>query len=108
MLLSVATSCMLPEITRAVADRAAPSGPHDPRRAQVSQTRSCESSDHRLGPSAVRPAPDITMAMVDTFLTKMYRSNADFVFTVTRDNELFVRCGVAQFDGTNNAEQQSG
>ena len=26
--------------------------------------------------------------MVDTFLTKMYRSNADFVFTVTRD---FVR-----------------
>ena len=28
------------------------------------------------------------MAMVDSFLTKMYRSNADFVFTVTRD---FVR-----------------
>jgi pimeloyl-ACP methyl ester carboxylesterase len=32
--------------------------------------------------------PDITMAMVDSFLNKMYRSNADFVFTVTRD---FVR-----------------
>ena len=28
------------------------------------------------------------MAMVDAFLTKMYRSNPDFVFTVTRD---FVR-----------------
>ncbi len=32
--------------------------------------------------------PDITMAMVDTFLSKMYRSNPDFVFTVTRE---FVR-----------------
>jgi hypothetical protein len=35
------------------------------------------------------------MAMVDAFLTKMYRSNADFVFTVTRDNALFVRGGGA-------------
>ena len=32
--------------------------------------------------------PDITMEMVDAFLNQMYRSNADFVFTVTRD---FVR-----------------
>src|SRR5919109_5641412 len=33
--------------------------------------------------------PDITMAMVDTFLTTMYRgARADFVYTVTRD---FVR-----------------
>ena len=32
--------------------------------------------------------PDITMEMVDAFLTKMYRTDADFVFTVTRD---FVR-----------------
>ena len=32
--------------------------------------------------------PDITMVMVDKFLIKMYRSNPDFVFTVTRD---FVR-----------------
>ena len=31
---------------------------------------------------------DITMEMVDKFLTKMYRTNPDFVFTVTRD---FVR-----------------
>jgi pimeloyl-ACP methyl ester carboxylesterase len=32
--------------------------------------------------------PEITMAMVDAFLKKMYLSNPDFVFTVTRD---FVR-----------------
>jgi pimeloyl-ACP methyl ester carboxylesterase len=32
--------------------------------------------------------PDITMEMVDKFLTKMYRANPDFVFTVSRD---FVR-----------------
>jgi pimeloyl-ACP methyl ester carboxylesterase len=40
------------------------------------------------GPALVARRPDITMAMVDRFLSKMYRSNADFVFTVTRD---FVR-----------------
>ena len=32
--------------------------------------------------------PDITMEMVDAFLNRMYRTDADFVFTVTRD---FVR-----------------
>jgi pimeloyl-ACP methyl ester carboxylesterase len=40
------------------------------------------------GPALCARRPDITMAMVDAFLTKMYRTNADFVFTVTRD---FVR-----------------
>jgi len=40
------------------------------------------------GPALVKRRPDITMAMVDEFLTRMYRTNADFVFTVTRD---FVR-----------------
>jgi pimeloyl-ACP methyl ester carboxylesterase len=40
------------------------------------------------GPALCARRPDITMAMVDKFLSKMYRSNADFVFTVTRD---FVR-----------------
>ena len=40
------------------------------------------------GPELVKRRPDITMAMVDQFLTKMYRTNPDFVFTVTRD---FVR-----------------
>jgi len=40
------------------------------------------------GPELVKRRPDIKMEMVDKFLTKMYRSNPDFVFTVTRD---FVR-----------------
>jgi pimeloyl-ACP methyl ester carboxylesterase len=40
------------------------------------------------GPPLCARRPEITMAMVDAFLNKMYRSNADFVFTVTRD---FVR-----------------
>ncbi len=40
------------------------------------------------GPELVKRRPDITMEMVDAFLTKMFRNNADFVFTVTRD---FVR-----------------
>jgi pimeloyl-ACP methyl ester carboxylesterase len=40
------------------------------------------------GPGLCASRPDITMAMVDAFLNKMYRSNPDFVFTVTRD---FVR-----------------
>ena len=40
------------------------------------------------GPELVKRRPDIKMEMVDKFLTKMYRTNPDFVFTVTRD---FVR-----------------
>ena len=40
------------------------------------------------GPELVKRRPEITMAMVEKFLTKMYRTNPDFVFTVTRD---FVR-----------------
>jgi pimeloyl-ACP methyl ester carboxylesterase len=40
------------------------------------------------GPALVAKRPDIKMETVDKFLTKMYRSNPDFVFTVTRD---FVR-----------------
>ncbi len=40
------------------------------------------------GPDLVKRRPDITMDMVQKFLTKMYRNNPDFVFTVTRD---FVR-----------------
>jgi hypothetical protein len=39
-------------------------------------------------PELVKRRPEITMEMVDKFLTRMYRTNADFVFTVTRD---FVR-----------------
>ncbi len=40
------------------------------------------------GPELVKRRPDITMETVDKFLTRMYRTNPDFVFTVTRD---FVR-----------------
>jgi pimeloyl-ACP methyl ester carboxylesterase len=40
------------------------------------------------GPELVKHRPEITMETVDKFLTKMYRTNPDFVFTVTRD---FVR-----------------
>jgi pimeloyl-ACP methyl ester carboxylesterase len=40
------------------------------------------------GPELCARRPDVTMAMVDAFLHKMYRANPDFVFTVTRD---FVR-----------------
>jgi pimeloyl-ACP methyl ester carboxylesterase len=40
------------------------------------------------GPALCARRPDITMAMVDAFLNKLYRANSDFVFTVARD---FVR-----------------
>src|SRR2546430_3856928 len=40
------------------------------------------------GPALTARRHDITMEMVDRFLTRMYRTNPDFVFTVTRD---FVR-----------------
>jgi pimeloyl-ACP methyl ester carboxylesterase len=40
------------------------------------------------GPDLVKRRPEITMAMVQQYLTKMYRANPDFVYTVTRD---FVR-----------------
>jgi len=40
------------------------------------------------GPDLVKRRPDITMEMVEKYLTKMYRNNPDFVLTVTRD---FVR-----------------
>lgn len=40
------------------------------------------------GPDLIARRPDITLAIVDKFLTRMYRSDPDFVFTVTRE---FVR-----------------
>ena len=43
---------------------------------------------YRAGPALSARRPDITMEIVDRFLTRMYRTNADFVYTVTRD---FVR-----------------
>jgi pimeloyl-ACP methyl ester carboxylesterase len=40
------------------------------------------------GPELVKKRPDVTMEMVDRFLTRMYKTNPDFVWTVSRD---FVR-----------------
>ncbi|MEY4966016.1 MAG: hypothetical protein RL274_1599 [Pseudomonadota bacterium] len=40
------------------------------------------------GPDLVKRRPDISMTTVEKYLTSMYRTNPDFVFTVTRD---FVR-----------------
>jgi pimeloyl-ACP methyl ester carboxylesterase len=40
------------------------------------------------GPALVAKRPEITMEQVDKFVTKMYRTDPDFVFTVSRD---FVR-----------------
>jgi pimeloyl-ACP methyl ester carboxylesterase len=40
------------------------------------------------GPALCARRPEITMEMVSAFLSRMYRNNGDFVFTVTRD---FVR-----------------
>jgi pimeloyl-ACP methyl ester carboxylesterase len=49
---------------------------------------SYQNSMKSWGPELCARRPDITMAMVDTFLTNMYRARADFVYTVSRD---FVR-----------------
>jgi pimeloyl-ACP methyl ester carboxylesterase len=37
------------------------------------------------GPDYVKRHPNVTMAQVEQFLTKMYKSNPDFVWSVTRD-----------------------
>ncbi len=39
----------------------------------------------RWGPELVERRPEITMEMVERFLTGMFRTDPDFVFTVTRD-----------------------
>jgi pimeloyl-ACP methyl ester carboxylesterase len=51
-------------------------------------TLSYDNNMKTWGPELCARRPDITMAMVDKFLTSMYRARADFVYTVTRD---FVR-----------------
>lgn len=40
------------------------------------------------GPELIKRRPELTMDMIDKFLTRMYLTDADFLFTVTRD---FVR-----------------
>jgi pimeloyl-ACP methyl ester carboxylesterase len=47
-----------------------------------------ENNMKNWGPPLTERRPDITLALVDKFLTAMYRTDPDFVFTVTRD---FVR-----------------
>ena len=47
-----------------------------------------ENSMKAWAPEFMKRRPEITKELVETFLTRMYRTNADFVFTVTRD---FVR-----------------
>jgi pimeloyl-ACP methyl ester carboxylesterase len=47
-----------------------------------------ETNSTGWGPAIMAKRKDITKDMVDKFLTRMYRTNPDFVFTVTRD---FVR-----------------
>lgn len=47
-----------------------------------------EANMKNWAPAFVKTRPDVTMAAVDTFMTRMYRTDADFVFTVSRD---FVR-----------------
>jgi pimeloyl-ACP methyl ester carboxylesterase len=47
-----------------------------------------DNNSKNWGPELVKRRPDVTMDQVDKFLTRMYRTNPDFVFTVTRD---FVR-----------------
>jgi hypothetical protein len=37
------------------------------------------------GPDLVKRRPEITMDMIEKYLSNMYKKNADFVFTVTRD-----------------------
>ena len=51
-------------------------------------TLSYDNNMKTWGPELCERRPDITMAMVDTFLTNMYSKRADFVYTVSRD---FVR-----------------
>jgi pimeloyl-ACP methyl ester carboxylesterase len=47
-----------------------------------------ENNSKTWGPALIAKRPEITSETVDKFLTRMYRTNPDFVFTVTRD---FVR-----------------
>ena len=44
-----------------------------------------ENSMQNWAPEFMKKRPEITQDMVDQYLTRMYRTNADFVFTVTRD-----------------------
>ena len=58
---------------------------------RICRRRIDQFSQNNMGnwdPALVARRPDTTIEQVSAFLAKMYRANADFVFTVTRD---FVR-----------------
>jgi pimeloyl-ACP methyl ester carboxylesterase len=44
-----------------------------------------DNSMQTWGPALVEQRPDLTMDMIDKFLTRMYVTNADFVFSAPRD-----------------------
>jgi len=44
-----------------------------------------DNSMQTWGPALVKQRPDLTMDMIDKFLTRMYVTKADFVFSVPRD-----------------------
>src|SRR5215212_538394 len=48
-------------------------------------TLSFDTNMQGWGPDYVKRHPDVTMAQVEQFLTKMYKANPDFVWSVTRD-----------------------
>src|SRR5690349_25021616 len=48
-------------------------------------TLSYDNNMKTWGPELCARRPDITMEMVDKFLTNMYRDRGDFVYTVSRD-----------------------
>ena len=44
-----------------------------------------DNNSRTWAPEILKRHPELTAELVDQFITRMYRSNADFVFTVTRD-----------------------
>ena len=66
------------------------------------------------GPELTARRTDITMEMVDKFLTRMYRTNPDFVFTVTRDfvrncqTPVLILSALGQVDEGDDRDQHDG
>jgi hypothetical protein len=81
---SAPPSCATCHRARTALFRPAHASPND----SLRRVRKARVPAQGRGPALCARRPDITTAMVHAFLTKMYRANADFVFTVTRD---FVR-----------------
>ena len=52
--------------------------------------------------------PEVTMEMVEKFLTRMYRNNPDFVFTVMRDARAELRSEHVPVEGAQGADSSGG